>query len=169
MAKKYKQLSPSELLNDFCDEECRKRDECFRKKRVVNRYNFDSDITEVVKDWTDYGGFHTFLNPEKQSVLLYGPRNTCYKCEDFLETFENYKNIGEASDLLKEKFDKCLKNKFTFLNKCDLEGNCGSEALLHNIGNYDIYRFYIIWSAWEYIDFSDVERNTYIMNMQQNS
>ena len=158
MSKRFKQMSPKELLDDYYDGECKKREECFNKRRVYDRYNSDTDIDIIIKDWTQYGGYHMFLKPDKKSVLLYGPRNTCAKCEVFIETFENYNFICEASDILKEKYNEFSNEKVTFLNKCDAERGCGSEALLHNIGNYDVYRFYIIWSAYEYIDFTDLDR-----------
>ena len=158
MSKRFKQMSPEELLDDYYNGECKKRDECFNKRTVYNRYNEDTDIDIIIKDWTQFGGYHMFLNQERKSVLLYGPRNSCEKCDVFMEIFENYNFISDASYLLEEKYSEFANKKVTFLNKCDGVRGCGSEELLHNIGNFDVYRFYIIWSAHDYIDFTDLDR-----------
>ena len=153
-----KTMSPTEKWSKWDD----KLKIAAKKRNVVNRFDERVNIQIIVKDWSSHGGYHIFLNPDKQSVLLYGPRNLCYTCESLLEHFSNMSSMEKASVNIKEKFFECSRRKFSFLKKCDSRGNCSSENLLHNIKCYDIFRYYIIYSPYDFYDLDELDRRKYL-------
>ena len=127
----------------------------YAKRTQVKRYDIYSDTNQVVEKWKKYGGDYMYLKQDKTSVLLYDPyRTTCDTCEDLLEVFERGKEF--TNNELKLKYEECKSYKFSFLNKCGLDIH-GCDNILHNIENFDIYKFYIIWSSIEFIDFTNIE------------
>ena len=132
------------------------------KRNVINRFDEEVNIQIIVKDWSSHGGYHIYLNPEKQSVLLYGPRSLCYTCENLLEHFRSKQSMDKASVYIKEKYFECSRRKFSFLKKCESDSFCSSENLLHNIKCYDIFRYYIIYSAYDFYDLDELDRRKFL-------